>query len=44
MFMSLVEVSGVEGFKPLVKKPIFIVRFHEPSAISQASAAKCTAS
>ena len=44
MFVSLVEMPGVEGFKSFPKKPIFVVRFHQPCALANPQAAKSTAS
>jgi hypothetical protein len=44
MFVGVIEMPGVEGFKAFPKKPIFVVRIHQPSLAANARALKSTAS
>lgn len=44
MFVGLIEAPGIEIFKSLLKKAIFVVRIHEPFQAANAQAVKRTAS
>jgi hypothetical protein len=44
MFVGVIKMPGVEGFKAFPKEPIFVVRIHQPSLIANARAVKSTAS